>query len=50
MVTLYERLRLAKNVISGKLKTDIKLMKEEYKMDTTKLEEDFDKLVQIRFK
>jgi histone deacetylase complex regulatory component SIN3 len=50
LVTLYERLRLAKNVIAGKLKIDIKLMKEEYKIDTTKLEEDFDKLVQIRFK
>lgn len=49
-VTLYERLKLARNVIGDKLRADIKMLKEEHKMDTTKIEEDFDKILEYRFK
>lgn len=50
LVTLYERLKLAKNVVGVKLTADIKRMKEEYDMDTTKLEADFEKIKEYRFK
>lgn len=49
-VTLYERLKLARNVVATKLRADIKVMKTEHGMDVTKLEEDFDKLEEYRFK
>ena len=48
-VTLYERLKLAKNIVRIKIRADIKLLKEEYKYDTSKIEENFDKLAQLRF-
>lgn len=48
--TLYERIKLAKNIIDKKVRADIKTLKEEYEFDVTKLEEDFDKLVDYRFK
>lgn len=49
-VTLYERLKLARNIVATKLRADIKIMKEEHGMDVTKLEADFDKLEEFRFK
>lgn len=50
LVTLYERLKLAKNVIGVKLRKDINNLKEEYGLDVSKLEDDFEILKEYRFK
>ena len=48
-ITLYERLKLIRIAVEKKCREDLKNLKEENKYDTSKLEEDFEKLVQVRY-
>lgn len=49
-MTIYERIKLARNIVSKKLRADIKSLREEQGYDVTKLEENFDDIEKYRFK
>jgi len=49
-MTLFERLKLSKSAVAYKVREDIKYLKEEAKIDVTKIEEQFEQLCEYRFK
>ena len=48
--TLYERIKLAKNIVADKLRADIQRLKEETNIDTSEIEDNFEQVEKYRFR
>ena len=49
-ITLYERIKLAKNIVGDKLREDLDILKNEKGIDISKYEENFENIKRNRFK